>query len=205
MNQHSEEPRQAGDSSPSQGKKRWFGRGIYTKDDAPIKVLDKVIAGLITITVVLILWNVLNGGFIISFNTQGGEPAVADQKVKHSQLVAEPEPPVKPGYDLIGWGIDPNSQTTWDFSTSTVSGDMTLYALWTPSRITVKFDLNGGTVNGSPEAEAITVTYGGTYGELPVPQKEGQTFAGWLYSGTVITADTTVTMTGEHVLTAQWK
>ena len=48
------------------------------------------------------------------------------------------------------------------------------------------------------------MTYGEAYGELPVPEKEGFLFDGWVYSGAVIKADTTVTMTGEHVLTARW-
>ena len=48
------------------------------------------------------------------------------------------------------------------------------------------------------------MTYGEAYGELPVPEKEGFLFDGWVYSGAVIKAATTVTMTGEHVLTARW-
>ena len=48
------------------------------------------------------------------------------------------------------------------------------------------------------------MTYGETYGELPVPQKDGYRFDGWIYSGAVIQSDTEVTMTGEHVLTARW-
>ena len=66
-------------------------------------------------------------------------------------------------------------------------------------------DLDGGTVNGWSEVESITVTYGQVYGALPVPEKEGAVFAGWMYSGQIITADSTVTMTGEHVLTALWE
>ena len=48
------------------------------------------------------------------------------------------------------------------------------------------------------------MTFGETYGELPTPVKEGSTFGGWEYSGQIITADTVVQMTGEHVLTANW-
>ena len=48
------------------------------------------------------------------------------------------------------------------------------------------------------------MTFGETYGELPIPVKEGSAFGGWEYSGQIITADTVVQMTGEHVLTATW-
>ena len=48
------------------------------------------------------------------------------------------------------------------------------------------------------------MTFGETYGTLPEPVKEGSIFAGWEYSGQIITADTVVQMTREHVLTATW-
>ena len=43
------------------------------------------------------------------------------------------------------------------------------------------------------------------YDPLFYVPKEGKTFAGWEDSGQMITADTVVQMTGEHVLTAIWK
>ncbi len=82
---------------------------------------------------------------------------------------------------------------------------MTLYAVWTAASFPVRFDLDGGTVDGEAEPDPITVTYGQPYGTLPTPEKEGAVFAGWTYSGQSITADTIVTMTGEHVLTAVWQ
>ena len=81
---------------------------------------------------------------------------------------------------------------------------MTLYAVWTPAQVTVKFDLDGGNIDGTTQADDKVVTYGEPYGELPVPEKEGYQFDGWVYSGNIIDADTVMTMTGEHVLTARW-
>ena len=85
-----------------------------------------------------------------------------------------------------------------------MENDQTLYAVWTPAEVTVKFDLDGGKADGEAFIPDKTVTYGEAYGKLPVPEKEGFLFDGWVYSGAVIKADTTVTMTGEHVLTARW-
>ena len=51
----------------------------------------------------------------------------------------------------------------------------------------------------------MEVTFGETYGELPVVSKQGSTFLGWEYDGEIITSDTIVQMTGEHVLTAAWE
>ena len=63
---------------------------------------------------------------------------------------------------------------------------------------------DGGTGADGSTVESKQVTFGETYGELPTPVKEGSAFGGWEYSGQIITADTVVQMTGEHVLTATW-
>lgn len=53
----------------------------------------------------------------------------------------------------------------------------------------------------------ITVTNGGTYGNLPTPAKEGYTFDSWFTSasgGVRVTASTTVSLTNNQTLYAQW-
>ena len=93
----------------------------------------------------------------------------------------------------------------WSFEHDQVKGDMTLTAQWKPASVLVKFDLDGGTVDGKTEAEPVFVTYGEVYGALPEPEKTGVSFKGWIYSGQMIEADTRVAMTGEHVLTAVYE
>ena len=69
------------------------------------------------------------------------------------------------------------------------------------------FGFHGGTVGTGADGSTVEskqVTFGVTYGVLPTPVKEGSAFGGWEYSGQIITADTVVQMTGEHVLTATW-
>ncbi len=51
----------------------------------------------------------------------------------------------------------------------------------------------------------ITVVFENAYGELQQPVKAGFSFVGWMYEGVYITAETKVTMTGEHILTAIWE
>lgn len=67
----------------------------------------------------------------------------------------------------------------------------------------VVFDANGGTV----EIESMDVTYGKTYGELPVPVRAGYEFDGWytaVENGEQVKRDTIVTSLVEHVLYAHW-
>lgn len=184
-------------------KKRWFGRGIYGSKDVPIRLLDGLIGVVTAIIIGMIVFFAVKGGFWITFDSQGGS-AVEKQKVKHGEFITEPETPVKPGFVFEGWE-DEKQELEWDFENFAVEEDMTLTAKWSPAEILVRFDLNGGTLSGKTEAEGKTVVFEETYGELPVPEKEGSTFAGWYYSGNEITEDTQVLTNGEHILTAEWK
>lgn len=202
-----EERMQSGKApAPQKPKGKWFGRGIYGSKDVPIRVLDGLIAVLISVTLVMIIYFAVNGGFEVSFDTQGGSQ-VETQKLRYSDLVQEPEEPFKPGYEFQGWYVEEaGEQVPWDFAAKKVGGDLTLYARWVPAEITVKFDLNGGlSEEGSTEIKPLQVIFGEAYGELPGAVKDGSKFAGWEYDGNLISPDTKVQMTGEHILTALWQ
>ena len=125
-------------------QREMFGRGIYGSKDVPIRILDGLIGVLAGAALILIIYFTINGGFQITFDTQGGSQ-VAAQKLRYGQLVSKPEEPYKPGYDFQGWyGQIEGEETAWSFESEKVTGDITLYARWTPAQITVKFDLNGG-------------------------------------------------------------
>ena len=69
--------------------------------------------------------------------------------------------------------------------------------------ITVNFNPNGGSVSQSSK----TVYHGDAYGTLPTPQRNNYTFNGWYTSssgGSKITSSTTVNITSEQTLYAQW-
>lgn len=181
-------------------KGKWFGRGIYGSKDVPIRILD----GLIVVIVGMIIFFAVRGGFNIVYDTDGGSE-VAARKVRYGEFLTEPETPYKPGYTFDGGYTEKEGETVlWYFQSEKVTGDMTLTAHWVPAQFTVKFDYDGGTGADGSTVESKQVTFGETYGELPTPVKEGSAFGGWEYSGQIITADTVVQMTGEHVLTATW-
>lgn len=185
-------------------KGKWFGRGIYGSKDVPIRILDGLIGVLIVVIVAMILFFAVRGGFNIVYDTDGGSD-VASRKVRYGEFITEPETPYKPGYTFEGWYTEKEGEIVqWYFQSEKVTGDMTLTAHWIPAQITVKFNYDGGTDADGSTLESKQVTFGETYGELPVPVKDGSSFEGWEYSGQIITADTPVQMTGEHVLTALW-
>lgn len=162
-----------------------------------------LICGAVILAVVLFL--VLRGGFTVTFDTEGGNE-VAAQKLRYGELVRKPEAPIKAGYDFVCWYQQDAAGIPWEFETWRVEKSITLVALWTPAQLIVDFDLNGGrTADGSEELAPLQVTYGEYYGEMPAPVKGDAIFAGWECGGQVITPETLVELTEDHVLTALWQ
>lgn len=112
-----------------------------------------------------------------------------------------PTDPVREGYRFAGWK---DATTGADFTADTVvMSDMVIRADWTElPHYTVRFDANGGTLQGQT---TVTVAVDGTLGaKMPAdPVREGYLFAGWTdATGAAFTADTAVT--GDMVIRANW-
>lgn len=185
--------------------KHFIGRGIYGSKDVPIRLLDTFIGIVIALIVIMVIIFAVNGGYNIKFDTLGGS-VIDSQKLRYGSMVTEPEIPIRAGYKFEGWitSLDESLAKEWNFAEDTVENDMTLYAVWTPAEITVKFDLDGGNVDGAVQVDDIKVVFGENYGSLPTPVKDGYRFDGWVYSGNIISNDTIVSTSGEHILTARW-
>lgn len=66
--------------------------------------------------------------FVVSFDSNGGT-AVDSQTVESGAKATEPSPaPIKEGYTLDGWYTTEIEE--WDFTTDTVTSNITLYAKW---------------------------------------------------------------------------
>ena len=139
--------------------KKWFGRGIYGSKDVPIRILDGFIIGAICFVVILVFWFATHGGYNVTFDTEGGSE-IAAQSLKHGELAKEPETPLKPGYTFCGWitSEDESLAKEWNFATDKVENDMTLYAVWMPAEVMVKFDLDGGNLDEETYIPDKTVT-----------------------------------------------
>lgn len=186
-------------------KKRWIGKGIYGKKDVPIRILDGMIGVFVVVIIGLVVVFAVNGGYYVTFDTDGGSEIV-EQKLSYGDFVEQPQVPVKPGYEFVHWvtSEDEYLAEVWSFTENKVEGDMTLYAVWQPAEVVVKFDLDGGSFSDENASMEKQVIFGEVYGELPIPVKEGYQFDGWVYSQQMISEDTVVFMTGEHILMAKW-
>lgn len=113
--------------------------------------------------------------------------------------------PTRTGYTFGGWFT--NADCTGDKVTeipADATGDKAFYAKWTANKYDVTFNLN---YEGAETPESQTVTYDGTYGELPTPKRSGYKFLGWFTQatgGNKVTADNKVSITAAQTLYAHW-
>ena len=103
--------------------------------------------------------------------------------------------PTRTGYTFKGWAT---SSTATSGSTGSVDAgfNTTFYATWEANKYIVNFD-DGLYVQ--------TVTFGGTYGTLPIPEKAGHTFLGWYDAdGTQLNGSGAVAANDVYV-TSKWE
>jgi multidomain protein with s-layer homology region, glug motif, ig motif, i-set domain len=92
--------------------------------------------------------------YTVSFDAQGGS-TVESLTVEHGKTIEKPTDPVKASFTFSGWHKERECTTPWNFTTDTVTADITLYAKWIPippATVTVTFTVKGG--NGTLTAKA---------------------------------------------------
>ena len=107
-------------------------RGLYKNVKISVKTLDKVIIGGIALMILLLIFGITNNGYTVTFDSKGGTDVPAQTDLMYGDLLEEPEPPTREGYDFTGWYTDENCTYLWDMSVDQVGQSMTLYAGWKP-------------------------------------------------------------------------
>ena len=108
--------------------------------------------------------------------------------------------PTKEGYQFLGWftASEGGQMVT---EQTIITEPMALYSQWAPQQYTVTLDPGAGSVSHTQ----ITVTYGESYGKLPMPTRDGYTFMGWKLGSAGITETILVRTAGDHTLVAAWQ
>ena len=150
-------------------------------------------------------WGRESNFFDITFDSAGGSEVPA-QRLRKDSTVTRPQDPTNGTRDFIAWYKDINIYTAiWDFDVDTVTGNMTLYALWSEHVHTVTFDANGGHAEGYPYI--ITAEHNTTI-EPPsvLPTKTGSGLYGWYREPDCLTEwdFNNDTVTGDMTLYARW-
>lgn len=68
--------------------------------------------------------------FTVTFDSAGGSAVEQITDVAPGSTISEPVQPTKDGYYFEGWYRDEAHTEKWDFSSDTVTGDLTLHARW---------------------------------------------------------------------------
>ena len=139
----------------------------------------------------------------------------ADTPCRYDTDVTLGSEPTLTGWNFCGWYLeDPthaDAKRIGDAGeviptanlTTEPGGTVKLYAKWIANSHNVTLDANGGTVSTS----SISVTYDGTYSELPAdPIRTDYIFLGWQIQGTstIVSSGSNVTTDNDHTLVAQW-
>jgi uncharacterized repeat protein (TIGR02543 family) len=113
--------------------------------------------------------------FTVTFAGDG--VSIASQTVADGGKVTKPADPVRTGYTFGGWYTDNGTFLNgWDFTTTVVTQNITLYAKWTAVAVTTfTVTFAGENVN----IVSQTVVQGGKIAKPADPVRAGYTFGGW--------------------------
>ena len=136
----------------------------------------------------------------IEIDANGGVGGSGSQTV-HKGTTVTLEAPTKEGHLFKGWKDEKgNSYPAGEDGKVkiTVTGAMTLTAVWEARSFTVTYVL----LNGKTRTETAAYGQNVTLGEEP---RTGYTFVGWKDGEKMYHAGETITVTGDMTLTAEWK
>lgn len=135
----------------------------------------------------------------ITFNTDNGEEFEM-QEVTFGEMYGQLPTLERTGYEFCGWKLEDGTVILEDTLVDTAA-DHVLYAQWTANQYSILLEKNGGIA----DTDALSVTFGEAYGELPVPVKEGHSFLGWYTKeGVLITEESIVDTDADHTLYASY-
>lgn len=104
-------------------------RGLYRNVNISVRALDYIIAACIAVILIVVVLELQNPGFTITFDSRGGTDVVSVRQ-EYGELLEEPEAPSREGYVFTGWYTDSGCYDLWDVSNDIIESDMTLYAGW---------------------------------------------------------------------------
>ena len=181
--------------------------GWYTSKSAGTRITSESVFNGTGSQTLYAHWSLDEGkAFTVTLNANGGTVSPTSLTVTTGGTYSALPTPTRSGYTFRGWYTDASAgKEVSTYDTVVLAADQTLYAHW-DANYTVTFDARGGTV--SPTSKVVT--YGNTYGSLPIPTRKGYRFKGWAAtpisdSKTYIKSNTTVDITADQILYAQWE
>ena len=107
-------------------------RGLYSHVKISVRALDTIIITCVAVIVILLVIDLQNPGFTITFDSKGGTDVPCHNQM-YGELLELPEPPTREGYTFTGWYRDYACDDLWSVQEDTITQDITLYAGWQPN------------------------------------------------------------------------
>ncbi len=138
-------------------------------------------------------------GAMVSFDSKGGT-TVSSQGVPINTKANQPQVPIRTGYTFAGWYTDTETTSLFDFESTTITTNITLYAKWTsllplsaPANVTAivgdqQAMISWSSVTGATYYNIYQGTASNTYSHTPVATVSGTTYH---YNAINLTNDTT--------------
>ena len=147
-------------------------------------------------------WNV--NSYDITLDTDGGTINSGNiTSYTYGVGATLPTDITKTGYSFAGWYDDSSDELVLSIL-STETGDRSFSAQWTKVPYVITLNANEGTISGN---DKINYNYGDEV-TLPVPTREGYTFAGWYNNSNLVGTEFTKvesTETGNKEFWAKWE
>ena len=140
--------------------------------------------------------------YTVTLDPNGGTVDISSRTITitYGTEVGPLPTPEREGYGFIGW-FDENGDKVLPFTEYRIPHDSTFTAHWAEKTFTITLDANGGTV----DPDTVAVAQGTAVSTLPVPVREGYTFAGWFDAeGNEYTAETIFEAAADITLSAKW-
>jgi uncharacterized repeat protein (TIGR02543 family) len=138
--------------------------------------------------------------FTISFNSGSGS-YVPPVKASYGNFAKKPGDPTLEKYGFAGWYADSTYQEAFDFETTEITKNITLYAKWAQTQATITFNSRQGS---AVQPESVDI---GQCIEAPVPPaRQGYEFEYWCTDSIVSNQfNFSTPVTGDITLYARWK
>lgn len=108
------------------------------------------------------LENVLRGSVRVTYclGVDLSNKVYWEQELATGSDLEQPEPPVREGYEFLGWYMDKECTIPWDFSADTVTEDIILYAKWGSASTQLDLTRDSWHITNSPQYFDGNYSYG---------------------------------------------
>jgi uncharacterized repeat protein (TIGR02543 family) len=94
--------------------------------------------------------------YTVNFDSRDGSTIASISNITAGASIRPPTAPTRAGYIFNGWYKEPGCVNAWNFSTDTVTNNITLYAGWTVAQTDSGGSSSGGSSSGVPSTTTVT-------------------------------------------------